>query len=284
MPTLFQVVPTVPENPFDGVTEIVTLFPVVAPGSMLIVPPPSLPVDVGYSLTVIRPGRRIMITPTMPKSPNAQQAVPLKRIWALLLGSLALIPLSMALGWFDTTTQLIPTHEKVDQACLAIAALCGLLACGAGIYLTATLTIIQRIMLPLVIMLEAAIGIFLVANHTASIVEGWLDFPAGKTHARQALFVISRAYQTHGKGSSQYIQTMPIWSNLEITREDFAFMNNNRRPGDDDHNPDEISSRGHFCAKLTIEQSDKALRILHAGSKKLPEGTVILCPVVTRAP
>ena len=37
-------------------------------------------------------------------------------------------------------------------------------------------------------------------------------------------------------------------------------------------------------AKLTIEQSDKALRILHAGSQKLPGGTVILCPVATRVP
>jgi len=113
--------------------------------------------------------------------------------------------------------------------------------------------------------------------------EGWLDFPSGKSHTRQVLFVISRAYQTHGKGSSQYIQTMPIWSNLEITREDFAFMRNHR-PGDDGQNADEISSRGYFCAKVTIEQTDKALRILHSGSQKLPQGAVILCPIPTRLP
>jgi hypothetical protein len=59
-------------------------------------------------------------------------------------------------------------------------------------------------------------------------------------------------------------------------------MRNNRRPGDDGHNPDEISSRGYFCAKLTIEQSDKALRILHVGSQTLPVGTVIFCSDVTR--
>jgi hypothetical protein len=219
----------------------------------------------------------------MPQSPTSEQAVPVKSIWILFFGSLSLIPLSMALGWFDTTTELVPTHEKVDQACLAIAALCGLLVCGTGIYLTRRLAMIQRIMLPLVLMLEAAIGVFMVANHTASIVEGRLDFPTGETHTRQVLFQISRAYQTHGKGRSQYIQTMPIWSNLEITHEDFVFMQNNRRPRDDGHNPDEISSRGYFCAKVTIEQSDHALRILHAGSRKLPESTVILCPVLTRA-
>jgi hypothetical protein len=43
---------TVPLNPFEGATEIVTVLPVVAPGSMLIVPPPPLPVKVGAGLTV----------------------------------------------------------------------------------------------------------------------------------------------------------------------------------------------------------------------------------------
>lgn len=43
---------TVPVKPFEGLTEIVTVFPVVAPGSMLIVPPPPLPVKVGAALTV----------------------------------------------------------------------------------------------------------------------------------------------------------------------------------------------------------------------------------------
>jgi hypothetical protein len=216
---------------------------------------------------------------TIRQSPSDQQAVPVKKIWALFFGTLSLIPLSVVLGWFDTTTYLIPAHDKVDEACLAIAALCGLVACGTGIYLTRKLTIIQRIILPLVFMLEAAIGIFLVADHTASIVEGRLDFPAGKTHTLQTLLLISRAYQTHGKSSSQYIQTMPIWSNLEVSHEDFLFMQNNRRADDHGDNPDEISSRGYFCAKVTIEESGNALRILHAGSQKLPEGTVILCPI-----
>lgn len=220
----------------------------------------------------------------MPQSPENQEGVSAKSIWGLFLGTLSLIPLSMALGWFDTTTELIPAHEQADLACFVIAVLGGLFACGMGIYLTRKLAVSQRIVLPLVIMLEAAIGIFMVSHHTASIVEGWMDFPAGKTHTREVLFPIARAYQTHGKGASQDIQTMPIWSDLEITREDFAFMQNHRRPGDDGRNPDEISSQGYFCAKVTIEQSGNALRILHAGSQKLPEGTVILCPSPTRAP
>jgi hypothetical protein len=43
---------TVPVNPFEGVTEIVAVFPVVAPGWMMMVPPPPLPVKVGAGLTV----------------------------------------------------------------------------------------------------------------------------------------------------------------------------------------------------------------------------------------
>ena len=44
---------TIPVNPFEGFTEIVTVFPVVAPGSMLIEPAPSLPVNVGAALTAM---------------------------------------------------------------------------------------------------------------------------------------------------------------------------------------------------------------------------------------
>lgn len=225
-----------------------------------------------------------MITPTMLDAPNDKQTVSSKGIWALFCGFLSLIPLAMALGWLDTTTELIPSQEKVDLACFAIAAVCTLLAGGLGIYFARKLAGSQRIILPLVIMLEVAICTFLIATHAASFVQGWLNFPAGRTHTRQVLLQISRAYQTHGKGTHQFIQTMPIWSDLEITPEDFTFMQNHRRLGDDGHNPDEVSSRGYFCAKVNVEQSDNALRILHSGSRELPKGTVILCPVSSSRP
>ena len=216
--------------------------------------------------------------PATPRGLNNQETVSTKGIWALFFGSLSLIPISLGLEVFDTATELVPTHEEIEATCFAIAAVVGLLACVGAIYLSKHLNNRQRVVLPLVIMLEAALGVFLVADHTASIVEGWVDFPANRTHTRQVLIQISRAYQTQGKGSTQYIQTMPVWSNLEITPEDFAFMRNNRRPGDDGHSPDEISSHGYFCADVMIEQSDHAIRILNAGSHKLPKGTVIRCP------
>jgi hypothetical protein len=61
-------------------------------------------------------------------------------------------------------------------------------------------------------------------------------------------------------------------------------MRNHRPPHDDGKRFDEISSQGYFCARVTVEQSDAALRILHAGSQKLPQGTVILCPVPNQLP
>lgn len=228
---------------------------------------------------------QVTIQPERPTEPtDNKRPVPARGIWTLFLGCLSLIPLSMVVGWFDTTTELFPTHPMVDQACLAGAAICGLVAAGTAIYLSKRLTVIQRIIIPLVIMIEAAIGVFLITNHAASVVEGWLDFPTGKTHTRQAMIQISRAYQTHGKGGSQYIQTMPVWSNLEITQQDLTFMRNHRRAGDDGHNPDEISSQGYFCAKVTIEETESAVRVLYSGSHKLPEGTVTFCPALNRTP
>jgi hypothetical protein len=118
----------------------------------------------------------------------------------------------------------------------------------------------------------------MVTSHTASIVEGFHDFPPDQTRTSSALLLISRAYQTHGKSRSWNIQTTPIWSNLDITEDDYDFMLAHRRVGDDPRDPDEISSRGYFCARVTIQQSANALRIMHAGSHKLPKGSVIICP------
>ena len=218
----------------------------------------------------------------MPTSTEQKQAVGRAgKVWVLFFGSLALIILSMIFGWFDTTTELYPAHDRVDETCLVLAAVCGVTVCAAAIYLTKGLTVVQRIVLPVVLLFEAGVGIWLIAGHVASIVEGRIDFPSGKTRTYQGLLLISRAYQTHGKSASQYIQTTPIWTNLEITDEDFAFMRAHRRPDDPGKNPDEIKSNGYFCAKVTLEQSQNAMRILHAGSEKLPRGTVIRCPVLS---
>jgi hypothetical protein len=113
---------------------------------------------------------------------------------------------------------------------------------------------------------------------SVSTIDGALDFPPEHTRSFPALLKISRAYQTHGKGRSWNIQTTPIWTNLDITETDYDFIASHRRPGDAGRDPDEISSRGYFCAKVTLQRAGEAMRIMHAGTRKLPTGTVVVCP------
>jgi hypothetical protein len=209
-------------------------------------------------------------------APN--QAKAYKAILVCLIGLLVLVFLSVLLGWLDNTTELTSSHDNVLDVCFAIAGFCGLASGVGAIHLSKSLHLWRRIPISFSLMLLGFISVFLISSRAANIVEGWLDFPPSKTRSYPALLLISRAYQTHGKGRSWNIQTTPIWSNLDITEYDYQFMLKHRRPGDDGRNPDEISSKSFFCAQVTIQQSGNALRVMHAGNEKLPQGTVIVCP------
>lgn len=126
--------------------------------------------------------------------------------------------------------------------------------------------------------LMGLMSVFLFLGETANVIEGIIDFPPDKTQSSRELLSISRAYQTHGKGRSWNIQTTPIWSNLDITQDDYKFMLAHRRPGDGGRDADEISSEGYFCARVTIQVSGDAIRVMNAGTHKLPKGTVVICP------
>lgn len=123
------------------------------------------------------------------------------------------------------------------------------------------------------------ISVAMLSVRTARIVEGRIDFPTATTVTYPGLLVIWRAYQTRSKGGTGWsIQTTPIWSNLAVTKMDYDSMLAHRGPGDHGRNPDEISSHGFFCARVTLQQSGNALRVMHAGSHALPTGTVVVCP------
>jgi hypothetical protein len=182
---------------------------------------------------------------------------------------------------FDDTTVLWPSHDASLRACFWIAGLSGLAVCVLlilGMFRSKVISVWRRIAAALGFAVATAIFVFLVTVRVVDIVNGWLDFPSSKTKTFTGLIQISRAYHTHGKGASANIQTMPIWSNMDVAEDDYQFMLKNRRAGDTSHNPDEVSSKGYFCAKVTLQQSGNALRVLHAGSHELPAGTVILCP------
>lgn len=153
-------------------------------------------------------------------------------------------------AWFDVSRGLWPSNSQSM----------------AGIYLAIALAML------------GFLAVFLLSSRIATLAENHLDFPAANTRGFSGFLLINRAYRTHGKGQSWNIQTMPIWSNLDITPSDYGFMLKHRRPGDPGRDADEISSRGFFCAHVLMQQSGNAVRVLNAGSRKLPSGTVVICP------
>jgi hypothetical protein len=197
-------------------------------------------------------------------------------VW--LVCFLVLVLLGIVLGWFDNTTELVPHHDFANQLIFCIALVSGAVFSGVGIYLSRGLADWRRIAFALLFLFIGVISGFVLSYDIADIVEGVIDFPQNTTRSYTAQLLISRAYQTHGKGRSWNIQTTPIWSNLEITEEDYNFMLANRRPGDESHDPGEIKSKGYFCAQVTMQQSGNAMRVMNAGTHKLPKGTVIRCP------
>ncbi len=203
---------------------------------------------------------------------------PEKGLWFWFIGFGVILLLAIALGWFDNSTELSPSHDNVLEACFAIAGLSGLVSGGVAIRKSKKMIVCQRIALAFSLALIGFITVFMAISHTAAIMDGLIDFPPSKTRSYSAVLLISRAYRTHGKGQTWNIQTTPIWSNLDITEDDYNFMLTHRRVGDDPRNSDEISSKGYFCAQVTVQQSGNALRVMHAGSHKLPQGSVVICP------
>jgi hypothetical protein len=215
----------------------------------------------------------------MDQKSEVEQSKMKKDLRNCFIGFGAFLLLFAALDWFDNTTELTPGHDTVLKMCFALAGLGGLIAGIVAIRMSQKLIVWRRIVQTFCFAVLGFLVISMVSIRAADIVEGRIDFPPGRTKSYTALLLISRAYQTHGKGRSWNIQTTPIWSNLDITEDDYQFMLAHRRLGDSSSNPDEISSNGYFCARVTIEQSGNALRIMHAGSHKLPKGTVIICPL-----
>lgn len=217
----------------------------------------------------------------MDKAPAAEHSKMGKStlwIWGLGIGPVILVLLYLVLGWFDNATELTPDHDNILRACFAIAGLSGLVSGVLCVLKSKGLAGWRRAGLALSLGFLGFLAVFLVSSRTANIVEGLVDFPPSETRTHQTLLLISRAYQTHGKGRSWNIQTTPIWSNLDITEDDYEFMLAHRRVGDNARDPDEIVSKGYFCAYVTVQESGKALRVLHAGSHKLPKGSVFICP------
>lgn len=202
-------------------------------------------------------------------------------VWGFYIGAAVLLLLYWILGRLDNFTELAPDHGGSILACFVVAGVAALLCVFAAEYLSRRSKLSVKLRLGVSLAIFAFASVFLASSRIADLVNGAMDFPAGKTKTINGLLLISRAYQTHGKSRSWNIQTMPIWSNLDITESDYQFMVAHRAPGDKRRDPDEIFSRGYFCAKVTLQESSSAVRVMNAGSQPLPEGTVIVCPAFT---
>lgn len=196
----------------------------------------------------------------------------------LAIGAGAAMLTYLILSSFDTTTELIPDHESISQACLMLGGLGGAVASAVALSQWKKLAIAQRVVWPPASALLVFLTLFMISSEAANVIENRIDFPAAQTKTFDGFLLISRAYCTHGKGESWNIQTMPVWSNMEITQEDYNFMLSHRPAGQNATNGDEVTSRGYFCAHVMMQRTDKALRVLHAGREKLPQGTVMVCP------
>ena len=202
--------------------------------------------------------------------------------WGWLIGLFAFLALYVLLGLFDQSTEITPSHDGVLNACFIVGGLGGLVTAGLVLRYWQTLPRWKRAYVAALLALAGFLLTFLMSSRITTLVENAMDFPAGRTQTKRGLLVIWRAYRTHGKGQSWNIQTTLVWSNLDITRADYGFMLAQRPPDGIERDGDEIHSHGYFCADVWVQISGTAIRVLHAGSRKLPQGTVIVCPAGVR--
>jgi hypothetical protein len=193
---------------------------------------------------------------------------------------IALSVLAALLYWLHSTTELAPAHDNVTQACAIFAAVLCFVSALIGFRKHPYRGVVGRLFRGAGYGLFGFAALFFAAMGCATIVEGWIDFPANVTRASQRLIAIADAHHSvGGRGSQSWTaRIMSYDASLDITREDYGFMLAHRRPEDDASEPDRIASGGYFCARVTIEQAGDALRVVHAGSYTLPPGTVVVCP------
>jgi len=199
-------------------------------------------------------------------------------IW-WLAGCGILFVLCFILGWIDNSTELTPDHSDVIGWDFVFGGLAAVVAAFVLWRATVMWPVGNRVGFTLACSFLSFLAVSMSLLPAGEIIEGWIDFPASKTVTYENVLVqISRAYQTHGKGRSWNIQTSPIWSNIDISQYDYDQMLHHRSPNDVGNDPDEITSRGYFCAQVTMQKAGEAIRIMHAGRSALPRGSIVVCP------
>lgn len=208
-----------------------------------------------------------------------QPKVVLTRVAWWWLGALALALVSVwPLGHFDNATELTPDHSDTLAYCFWAA---GIVAVSSALvcFSQSKGSLASRVLMStLVFGGLGGLATLLLLSTIANIIHNHRDFPPETTQTYWALLPIERAYRADFRtGSSWIIQPAPIWSNIDISHSDYSLMLGRPASGGERSEPSSVSSRSHFCAKVEMQQSGDALRVLQAGTQKLPPGTVGVC-------
>lgn len=195
-------------------------------------------------------------------------------IW---IAAIALVYLAVwPVGWFDNATELTPDHSDILGYCFGAAGILALVS-GIVVFIQSRGAKAPRMILAIVVALASGICGVLLSSTIANIIENRIDFPAGKTRTFRALLPIGRAYRMDSRMGSSWIIQPVIWTNIDITQSDYRYMLSRRGWDGRGSEPKSVSSGGYFCAKVLVQQSVDALRVLHAGRLTLPAGTIGIC-------
>lgn len=204
--------------------------------------------------------------------------------WGAVLALVYLLvwPLSR----LDNATVLTPDHTAMLGLCFLLAGLVALVSAFVCFFQSTGAMAARAAMSVMVFGIGGGVGVLLFLTALANIAENRRLFPAEATHTYWALLPIERAYRTSSRfNRSWIIQPAPYWTNIDITHADYRRMLTGPAAGSRNAEPKSVSSRSHFCAKVQMQQSGGALRVLHAGRGTLPAGTVGVCAdMATREP
>lgn len=200
------------------------------------------------------------------------------------LGALWVLVLAQwLLGQFDNTTLLSGQDDGPLTVCFLITGLAAMASAFVGYSQSAGRERWRWIAAVLIFGMTGVLGTLLFTDTVTNIVLGKLYFPPDRTETFHALLPIGRAYRAESRfGDSWVMQPTPLWTNIDIAQADYDFMVAGRRVHDVRDEPRDVPSRGIFCARVTMQRSGDALRVLHAGRETLPEGSVVRCPPAAR--
>ncbi len=208
----------------------------------------------------------------------SQPKVRLTKLGWVWLGLLALaFAMNWLLGKHDDATELTPNHDDILTYCVYAAGVMAAVSAAVGFLQSKGHIAVRALAAILVFGLLGGLATLLLSSTTADIIENRSDFRSGNIQTYWALLPIGRAYRSDSRTGSSWIIQPLIWSNIDISHADYRFMLSHSGRNDEASEPASVPSNGHFCAKVEIQQSGNALRVLHAGTHTLPTGTVGIC-------